>query len=555
MTLVRESDLLVRFRDDANPLLLRSGSITVLFGRNGAGKTYWLESMAGLHPGTGAEVRYGSLPLWKEGRRGRKARNPDALKAYAYSSQAPEEQLVGRTVEEELLETLKPYSLSSDERRRRMLAALEAVGWEESWLVRSPYRLSGGERRRLALACLLVAPSDWLLLDEPTAGLDAPGQEQLRQILAERAAREGQGVLLISHDTEWALPLADQVLLLAADGGSLRECSPEELLHHPDWWEEAGMAVPAWLKVLEPMLRTGIPISSVWKPSELARQWGRLVREAGESPPESSVVYRMDNASARQERQKGSRSSIAFFDPRALWLSYVLLSVAILAQQSWWGVAAGGAIAAAAIWGGRIPIGRWRGFILSFLVFTLTVSVVAGIGRDAGGQWGFQGEAFLTALHSMARTFIVFLLGLGLAVSITPIRLRRSLESVLGFRGRIAPAFQKFLLTVTLMLRFIPIFLNEWERFNRYAIARGKEAGRKSLGGSVRRLSRTAQPFLLSLFRLGDQAAVALESRGVGRQKYPTLLKLSSWGKRDTALVAVVLLLSLVLWLVRGLGA
>ncbi|RUS48252.1 ATP-binding cassette domain-containing protein [Cohnella sp. AR92] len=551
MTLHRDADLICLFPGSGDRLRLEAGSITVLLGKNGAGKTYLLESLAGLRPNDALEVSYGSEPLWRSRRGGRKQRNPEALKAYGYASQSPEEQLVARTVEAELRETLRPYSLSAVVTKARIAASLEAVGWDETWLSRSPFYLSGGEKRRLALACQLVSPGDWLLFDEPTAGLDAPGQERLTRVLTERK-QAGQGILLISHDSEWALPLADRVLLLSEDGASLRECKPESLVRHPEWWKEAGMAVPAWLEAIAPLLRRGVPVSAVWNPAKFAAGWGQTGRQAEDSPSaSSSVVYRMGTAEARKERSLVPRPSVSLFDPRALWLSYVLLSLAIFAQTSWWGVAAGGALVAAAIRGGRIPLRRWSGLINSFLWFTVTLSVLAGLGQGEGGGWGFQAEAFLNALHSMARTFLVFLLGLGLSLAITPLRLRRSLSSLLGFRGRIAPPVQRFLLTVTLMLRFIPIFLSEWERFSRYAIARGKETGRRSVVGSIKRLSRTILPMLLALFRLGDQAAVSLESRGIGKQKYPTLLRIRSWGTRDTVLVSAVLVISAGLWLLR----
>ncbi|WP_168735645.1 ATP-binding cassette domain-containing protein [Cohnella fermenti] len=558
MTSGRDSHLVCRF-DSAGTegqLILQTGRIHVLLGKNGAGKTHWIESLAGLLPSAGMGVRFGDEPLWRAGARGRIVRNPQALRAYAYATQAPEDQLAHRTVEEELAETLKPYSLPPEEVRERIVAALRAVGWSEDWLARSPFLLSGGEKRRLALACLLAAPCDWLLLDEPTSGLDAPGQEALQAQLRLRAA-EGQGILLISHDTEWALPLADRVLLLSAGGERVRECSPEELLGHPEWWEEAGLPVPEWLQAIAPLLKRGVPASLVWSPRDLARAAAKREAETEDlSPGSSSVVRRRGTSAAREQRRRIARTPLLFFDPRALWLVYVILSIAILAQRSWWGVAAGGAIAAAGVAFGRIPLGRWRGVLVGFLLFTLTVSVVAGIGRSAGGEWGFQVGAFLTALHSMARTFLVLLLGLGLAVAITPLRLRRSLESLFAYRGRIAPILQKFLLTVALMLRFIPVFLSEWERFSRYAIARGKESGRRrSVPGLVKRIGRIATPFLFSLFRLGDQAAIALESRGVGRVASPTIVKLGRWTAKDWGLVIIAVSLAAALWLVRGLGA
>ncbi|CAM3949428.1 ATP-binding cassette domain-containing protein [Cohnella lubricantis] len=553
--------------------------------------------------------------------------NPEAIRRYAYASQAPEEQLICRTAQQELMETLRPYRLSGEAQSERIEAALQAVGWDAERRSEDPNRMSGGERRRLALACLIAAPVPWLLIDEPTAGLDAAGQmllaEQLRRMTA-----SGTGVLLVSHDSEWALPLADRVLLMLPDGG-IRDCTREQLLLHPRWWKEAGMEVPAWLETIHPLLRQGASLSTVWHPERLAREWTRIAAEeredavkgAGEeqgsavtqaeanAPKESQTPMPMKSQtpmnsqtpmelkmpadprlplepqtpkdprspkelhkqkepqtqeqsdpqrnahhmrSARQAQSElrarrryieaDGHSALSGFDPRSVWLSYVLLSLAIFTQRGWLGLAASAIATTAAVLLGRIPLRRWRGLIAGYAIFSVLVALVAGIG--AGGSIAM--DAFLTALESLARTFLVTILGLGLALAVTPLRLRRSLEQLLSFRGRQPMAAQKFILTVTLMLRFIPQFLTEWNRFARYAVARSKEA-KLTLRAVPRRLRATALPFLLSLLRLGEQAADALESRGVGSRRRKTVLSLQRWRKRDTALAIGALAASLAL--------
>lgn len=545
-------------------IAIRAGTVTVLLGANGAGKTSLLEIAAGLRDPEGIRVSYGEEPLWLERANGKRRINTAALRQYAYASQAPEEYIVSRTAGDELNEALKPYSLTDAERDERIDRALAAVGWDTSWRSRDPFRMSGGERRRLALACLLAPPARWLLVDEPTAGLDAAGQQRVGDALRKRRD-EGAGILLVSHDTEWALPLADRLLLLSPDG-RIRCCGRSDLLSHPEWWEEAGMEVPEWLRTITPLLRHGLPPDRVWNPADLAQEWARLLDGGGtgangsgfgqsnsdritmeEVPRSNPPAESADRPILRPRVDREESDAIvplAAFDPRSVWLAYVLLSLSIFSRHSWSGVAMAAVVVLAATALGRMPLMRWRGPLAGFLLFSMTVSLVAGVGKG----WTFDSEAFLVTLQSMVRTLLIMVLGLGLALAITPLRLRRALEQLFSFRGRMPAWAQKFVLTVTLMLRFIPMFLHEWERFSRHAIARGKESS-MALRAVVRRLLATALPFLLALFRIGDQVAAALESRGVGRRRNPTLLRTQKWRKRDTALAGSAMAAAALLWL------
>ncbi|MFB9328525.1 ATP-binding cassette domain-containing protein [Paenibacillus aurantiacus] len=542
---------------------LEPGTVTVLIGANGSGKTYLLESIAGLQPESEVESVFGNERVWLTDR-SRRRLNAAALLAYGYASQSPEEQLIARTVRDELVFTLKPYGLSDTEVGKRTSAALTAVGWDASWLDREPQHMSGGERRRVALACLFAAPTPWLLLDEPTAGLDAAAHAELSCMLKQRAA-EGQGILLISHDTDWAIPFADRVWLMGSDR-SIRDCEPEELLVHPEWFAECGMAIPAWLRVLRGLRRLGVD-TSLREPAEhtataaaaagvsRGQRDPGLTRNMRDDPAMEAAAAQMETrrdyeravASWRGEHSvKRTGSPLADYDPRSVWLSYVLLSTAILMQKSWMGIAVSAIITAAAILAGRIPLRRWLGAIKAMTVFTVTAAIIAGIASGGHGlTWEIGG--FLASLQSTARPLLVMLLGFGLPIVITPLRLRRSLEQSFAVRGQVPSAGQTIILTVTLLLRFIPVLLAEWQRFAKLNLARGK-AARFSLRKLPGQLRELLLPFMLSLFRIAEQAASALESRGVGRRPYPRVRRTLRWQLKDVALTTSCLLLLLLFW-------
>ena len=581
----------------AKEATLEPGTITVLIGPNGAGKTHWLEQLAGLRDPDGLRICYGGEPLWLPRKRGAPRLNRRALLSYAYAAQSPEEQLMARTAEEELRAALKPYRLTAEQQEERIRCALSAVGWDaREWRERSTFRMSGGERRRLALACLLAPPARWLLLDEPTAGLDAAGQRLLADRLREKRG-EGCGLVIVTHDSEWAFRLADRVLLLSPDG-ELRERTPGEWLAEPRRWAEAGLPLPPWAAAASSLVRAGLPPELALDPAAAAAAWARLERTAppaglsaeppaglsaappaglsaapaaglsaapaaglsaapppglsaappaglSAAPPAGLSAAPPAGMSAAPPAGMSAAPAdpLASFDPKALWLSYVCLSLALFSLRGWVGVGIGAMLTGLALALSRVPLRPWRGVLAGFALFSLTVSALSGVGR----RGSFHADAFLLSLHSMARTFLVMLLGLGLAVSVTSVRLKRSLEQLLSVRGTLPVPAQKIVLTVTLLLRFIPVFLSEWERFARFAVARGKETGR-SAGTALRRIRSTSLPFLLALFRMGEQIAFALESRGVGRRTSPALARTDRWRRRDTALVLVSLAVAAALW-------
>jgi len=548
--------------DEHNGLELSQGQIIVLIGPNGAGKSRLLETIAGLHDPGPMRISFGKEPLWAA--EGKKRLNPAALLAYSYACQAPEEQLFARTVAAELEYVLRPYALAEAEKARRVEEALHAVGWDYNWLARDPYQMSGGERRRAALASLLATPSSWLLLDEPTSGLDASGHEVLAASLKGRAAR-GQGILLVSHESEWALPLAQQVLLMHADG-SVHSRTREEILHRPDLLREAGMLVPEWLEIAHLLCKFGVSEEQIWHPA---------MQEAGKSSADGSDCHdQRDKDEIALTKPKpyylpsrsGSSSSaggvtdrsgkgtaispLVAYDPRAVWLAYILFSTGILMQRTWIGLAWSGLLTAIIIVLARIPLRRWRIPIAMLAFVTVMMSVLAGVGAGANGMsWNM--EAFLLSLRSLLRPWLAMLIGLGLPLAISPLKLRRSLEQLLAIRGRVPFRGQQLILAITLLLRFIPVLLSEWERFSRIALARGK-AARLTWRGAVGRLRDTSIPFLLSLFRLGEEVAIALESRGVGRRPFPAVQHTQHWRYRDTLLVGSGLVICLLLWWLRS---
>lgn len=194
---------------------LNDPGITAVLGRNGAGKTTLLRALAGLLRPASGEI------LW-DGERACALRNIDRAKKLSYLSQS-EEGMYSCTVEEFAALGLYPelgfYGGAKEEKeKQRVRWALKALEME-SLSSRAMDRLSGGERRRASLARCLVQQSQWMVLDEPLAALDYAAQQELFRTLQQLCARYGKKIVFSVHDPEFALRLADRILLL--DGGRL----------------------------------------------------------------------------------------------------------------------------------------------------------------------------------------------------------------------------------------------------------------------------------------------------------------------------------------------
>lgn len=528
-------------------LTLQTGRIIVLLGPNGAGKSRLLEIAAGLLEAEGIAANYGGAPV--PPRRGGGAARSSGLLAYSYACQSPEEQLFARSVEGELDYVLRPYGLSAEQRRQAGLNALRAVGWDASWLARDPYAMSGGERRRTALVSALAPPAAWLLLDEPTAGLDAWGCDGLAESLAVER-RKGRGILLVSHDPDWALPLADELLLLGSDG-RIRHCEREALLEHPDWWEEMGLRQPASYSAARAAWNNGVEEARAWDIAAVAECVGSAQAITGNGsvaarfavwprPTEADDAINTNKSDGHRSPSGVRRDRLSRFDPRAVWLGYASLSLAMFAAPGWIGLASSAVLTAAIVVLARLPLRAYKAPIMAFAAFAVASTILSGLTGNSGapGQWWHADDSWAT-FRSFAKTWLVLVLGIGLPAAIQPLRLRRALAQVLPRRGAAGRRTQRLVLTVTLLLRFVPQLMAEWERYARIAIARGKDTA-KSPAAWLRRLRSTAVPFMLSLFRMGETVTLALESRGIGRRDAPTDAERLRWQARDSLLLAAI---------------
>lgn len=239
-------------------LAVPAGGLALVIGRTGSGKSTLLRLLAGLLAPTSGRIA-------ADGR-------------VAMVFQDPESQLFAETLLEDAAFGPRNLGSSEDEARDAATEALSAVGLDPvRFGGRSPFTLSGGEARRAAIAGVLAMRPAYLLLDEPTAGLDGSGRRAVRA--AVERARGSAGVVIVTHDAEGFLAEADEVLML--DAGRAAFAGPvTSLLNEPAHFEAAGLRAPEVLRAQLAARSCGLSLESlsldpVSAAAALARSRGR----------------------------------------------------------------------------------------------------------------------------------------------------------------------------------------------------------------------------------------------------------------------------------------
>ncbi len=178
--------------------------------------------------------------------------------------QYPEQQLFAETVFEEIAFAPRNWGVSEGEIPARVTSALSLVGLDEGYLPRSPFHLSGGEKRKIAIASVLSGAPGYLVLDEPTAGLDSFSRKEL-VLLLKRLQQDGMGLLLVTHDLDIALQASDSIVILER-GEQVLSASPREVIDHLQAHPLPGLFLPD-IPALSALLRTcgrEVPLTWDW---------------------------------------------------------------------------------------------------------------------------------------------------------------------------------------------------------------------------------------------------------------------------------------------------
>ena len=245
---------------------IRRGEFLGIIGHTGSGKSTLIQHLNGLLKPSSGTIYLDGADIWAEPKKIRAVRFRVGL-VFQY----PEYQLFEDTVRKDVAFGPKNMGLDAREVERRVLAALSAVGLDESVLDKSPFALSGGQKRRVAIAGVMAMEPEVLILDEPTAGLDPRGRESILQMLREYHEKRGSTVVLVSHSMEEIARNAQRIIVLSG-GGVCMEGTPAEVFARADELEAVGLDVPQSTKIAAALRRRGMAVEgSIFTVDALAR--------------------------------------------------------------------------------------------------------------------------------------------------------------------------------------------------------------------------------------------------------------------------------------------
>ncbi|MBR0536353.1 MAG: energy-coupling factor transporter ATPase [Clostridia bacterium] len=214
------------------------GEIVAVIGHTGSGKSTLLQHLNGLLKADSGDVLLNGESIYS---------SKDALRNCRFNVglcfQYPEQQLFESTVYKDIAFGPKNMGLDETEIDKRVRSAISFVKLSEDYLDKSPFDLSGGEKRRVAIAGVLAMEPGVLILDEPTAGLDPVGKNDLLRLIVEYNKTTGSTVIFVSHNMDDVASIAQRVLVMS-DGGIQLDGTVEEVYSQGERLAELGLDVP-----------------------------------------------------------------------------------------------------------------------------------------------------------------------------------------------------------------------------------------------------------------------------------------------------------------------
>ena len=192
-------------------LNINDGEFVAIIGHTGSGKSTLIQHLNALLVSDSGSLQVDEYVIYA-GKK--KNKNIKALRKHVgVVFQFPEYQLFEETVEKDVSFGPRNFGVNKEEALKKAHEALLSVGLDESFFTRSPFDLSGGEKRRVAIAGILAIEPDVLVLDEPTAGLDPIGQEEIMS-LAKKLHDEGKTIIFVTHDMDLVMKYADRAIVM-----------------------------------------------------------------------------------------------------------------------------------------------------------------------------------------------------------------------------------------------------------------------------------------------------------------------------------------------------
>lgn len=524
-------------------LSIPSGRVTLIAGRSGAGKTTLACLAAGLTKAqSGSVLLGGTAPVPGE---------------VALAFQNPEQQLFLETVEHELAFAPRNLGCSEDEVARRVSDAASQLEIKEL-LPSDPFCLSGGQARRVALASILTLSPRAVVLDEPTAGLDAPARAALHRLVQDLACK-GLPVLVVSHDLEEWLAAADQVVLLA-DGTIAWQGTPGALASDMGAFARAGLEPPeSWqlrelLAQAEKRDSAGVNGATSAKIATRDQEAGAAQGPEGVEAQEPRATAARDSKStaaqgpkaavaralkgvatqessshglgvaAKPSRKDAAGRGLEDVDARVKVTLLLVATAALFAARAPWALAVWAMLCllvlrASGI-GGKAVAHALKpvALLFAFIVCANLVSCDGSADVAIAGGVGISTVGAARAATAVARIIMLVCLALSVATSTTPTKLAHACTSLMRPLGHIGVPIEDVGLVLSMALRFIPVVSEEAGRIRLAQRARGVNFDEGSVLRRVRAWAAVLTPLVVGLFRRADRVAESMDARCYGQR-------------------------------------
>lgn len=250
-----DTPLAVRALDDVC-LQIPDGQFVGIIGHTGSGKSTLMQHLNGLIRATSGHIYFNGEDIYDKEYNMKQLRSRVGL-VFQY----PEHQLFETDVFKDVCFGPKNLGLEKKEVELRAYAALRQVGLEEEFFYQSPFELSGGQKRRVAIAGVLAMKPEVLILDEPTAGLDPRGREDILHQIKKLQQETGMTILLVSHSMEDVAEYVDRILVMNR-GGVMLDGTPKEVFSHYRELEEVGLAAPQVTYILNSLREKGLAVDT-----------------------------------------------------------------------------------------------------------------------------------------------------------------------------------------------------------------------------------------------------------------------------------------------------
>jgi len=235
-------------------LKIETGSFYGLIGHTGSGKTTLVQLISGLIKPTSGEILIDGVNIADK-----KIKTKDVVKKTGLVFQYPEYQLFEETVFDDVAFGPRNLGFGEEEVKEKVKNALETVGISEKHYHKSPFDLSGGQKRRVAIAGILSMEPEILILDEPTAGLDPKGRDDILREIKKIHEEKGITVILVSHSMEDVAKTCEKVIVMNGGKAELQG-SVKEVFSKSDILAEFGLSTPQISKVIKKLRESGIDI-------------------------------------------------------------------------------------------------------------------------------------------------------------------------------------------------------------------------------------------------------------------------------------------------------